>query len=174
MNWQEDMAGERPELEQALKHFKASMDAWSDAALSRPRTVTQAAVRRTWRMAASWALGCVLVTGSLAGAVHEIVHRQELARIAAQKAAQKIADERAAAARVAAQPAGVQPVDMLPVGAQSGKKTPAVTVQKAGAAQDSASTQDQDLLASVDSDISRQVPAAMEPLAQLMDESGTQ
>jgi hypothetical protein len=36
----------------------------------------------------------------------------------------------------------------------------------------SAVTKDQDLLATVDSDVSREVPAAMEPLAQLMDEDG--
>ena len=35
-----------------------------------------------------------------------------------------------------------------------------------------AATKDQDLLATVDSDVSREVPAAMEPLAQLMDEDG--
>jgi len=33
-------------------------------------------------------------------------------------------------------------------------------------------TTDQDLLATVDSDVSREVPAAMEPLAQMMDEDG--
>ena len=33
---------------------------------------------------------------------------------------------------------------------------------------------DEDLLATVDSDISREVPAAMEPLAQLMDEDAAQ
>ena len=61
MNWQQDRLGKNPEmdlelepeLDQALKHFKASVDAWSDAEYSRPRTVTQAAVRHTWRMAAS-------------------------------------------------------------------------------------------------------------------------
>jgi hypothetical protein len=35
-------------------------------------------------------------------------------------------------------------------------------------------TSDEDLLATVDSDISRDVPAAMEPLAQLMDENAAQ
>jgi len=176
MNWQQDRSGEipriEPEVEQALKHFKASMDAWSDAALSRPRTATHAAVRPAaagWRMAASWALGCVVVMGSLAGAVHEIVHRQEMARIAAQKTAQKTAEERTAAPQVTAQPAGVQPVS-----AQSDKKTPADTMRKVSAAQDSASAQDENLLASVDSDVSRGVPAAMEPLAALMDDNETQ
>ena len=173
MNWEQDRSGESPqmdlELEQALKHFKASMDAWSGAAYSRPRTATQAAVRHTWRMAASWALGCVVVMGSLAGAVHVVVHRQEMARIAAQKAAQKAAEERTAAAQVTAQPTSAQPTST-----QSGKKTPAATVRKVSAAQDSAQAQDEELLASVDSDVSREVPAAMEPLAQLMDDNGTQ
>jgi hypothetical protein len=36
-----------------------------------------------------------------------------------------------------------------------------------------AATDDQDLLAAVDSDVSQQTPAAMEPLAQLMNSSGT-
>jgi hypothetical protein len=33
--------------------------------------------------------------------------------------------------------------------------------------------EDESLLATVDSDVSRSVPAAMEPLAQLMDDNGT-
>jgi uncharacterized protein HemX len=37
-----------------------------------------------------------------------------------------------------------------------------------------ASTEDEDLFAKVDSDVSREVPSAMEPLAQLMSESETQ
>ncbi|MGD0345407.1 MAG: hypothetical protein ABSA85_01555 [Terracidiphilus sp.] len=167
MNWQQDMAGESQELEQALKHFKASMDAWSDAAYSRPRTAAKLAVRPAaagWRMAASWALGCLLAAGSLAGGVHEIYHRQELARIAAQKAAQQAAEQRAAAARVTVQPSSVQ----------QEKKTAAATTRKVSATQDYAGAQDDDLLASVDSDVSRDVPAAMEPLAQLMDDNGTQ
>jgi uncharacterized ferredoxin-like protein len=67
------------------------------------------------------------------------------------------------------------------VSAQSDPKTPAATVRKVGVgtedsarSQDSARGQDDNLLAAVDSDVSRQVPAAMEPLAQLMDDNGTQ
>ena len=48
----------------------------------------------------------------------------------------------------------------------------AASLQQA-AAQDLATQTDQDLLATVDSDISRAVPAAMEPLAQMMDEKQT-
>lgn len=177
MRREQDWSGENPqmdmepdlELAQALKHFKASMDAWSYAALSQPRTATRLAVRHNWRMVAAWALGSLLVMGSLAGTVREIYQRQEMARIATQKAAQKAAEERAAATRVTAQPASAQPIS-----AQSDKKTPAATTRKADATMDSAEAQDEDLLASVDSDVSRQVPAAMEPLAQLMDDNNTQ
>jgi len=169
MNWQQDRSGESPELEQALKHFKASMDAWSDAAYSRPRTAAPSAVRRTWRLATGWALGCVVVLGSLASGVHEIVHRQEMARIQAQKAAQQAQEQQAAERRAAL------PVSAQSVSAPSDKKAPTATVRKVSTgAQDNASAQDDELLASVDSDVSREVPAAMEPLAALMDDSGTQ
>jgi hypothetical protein len=133
----ENWAGENedPVVAQALKNFKASVDAWSEAAMSRPRTVK--VVRHTWRLAAGWALGCVVAAGSLTGGLYERHHRQEMARTAA---AQKAAEQKQAATQSAA----------------SG-----------------ALSEDQDLLATVDSDISREVPAAMEPLAQLMDENGT-
>ncbi len=40
MNFRDKLAGEMddPVLTQALKNFKASVDAWSDAAYSRPRS----------------------------------------------------------------------------------------------------------------------------------------
>jgi hypothetical protein len=134
MSWNNRLAGEDdPEVARALRDFKASVDAWSDVAWNRPRTVK--AARRSWRMAAGWALGCVVAAGTVAGAAYERQHRQEIARIAAARAA----------AQRAAQ-------------------------QKLAAEQELASQTDQDLLANVDNDISRAVPAAMEPLAQLMDE----
>ncbi|MGH9563514.1 MAG: hypothetical protein ACRD3S_18840, partial [Terracidiphilus sp.] len=148
----EDMAGEKPEVEQALKHFKASMDAWSDAAMSRPRTLANGVVRRSWRPAAGWALGSLLAAGSLTIGVHEIVHRQEMTKLAALEAARKAAGQRAAAERISAQAQNPAPAEVKP----------------------EVGTKDEDLLASVDQDVSRQVPAAMEPLAQLMEDSGAQ
>ena len=141
MNWEQDKSAESPqmdmepdmELAQALRHFKTSMDAWSEHAMSRPRTAAKVAVRHSWRMVAAWALGCLLAAGSLAGAGHEIYRRQELAKVAAQKAAQKAAAERAAAARATAQPTSTQPET----------KAPAATARKVSiGAQDSARSQD--------------------------------
>jgi hypothetical protein len=121
------------ELEQALKNFKSSMHAWSDAMYSRPRTVTREVRVRSWRLAAGWALGCVLVAGSLSGGLLERHHRQEAARIAAQQRA--------------------------------------VELQRQLHQKQTAMVPDEVLLADVDSDVSRQVPSAMEPLAQMMDET---
>lgn len=48
-----------------------------------------------------------------------------------------------------------------------------VAEQQRLAAQERAREEEEDLLAEVDSDVSREVPSAMEPLAQLMAEDGT-
>ncbi len=135
----------------ALKHFKASVDAWSEASYSRPRTVERTA-QRTWRLAAGWALGCLLAAGSLSGTLYERHVRRESARIAAIKAA----EQKAALERKAAE----QPVAIT----TNNKRQPATIKSPAG--------ENEDLLATVDSDVSRQVPAAMEPLAQMMESNG--
>ncbi len=140
-----------PVVAGALKHFKASVDAWSEAAYSRPRTAS-VETRHSWRLAASWALGCLLAAGSLAGALYERHERQESARVAAIKATeQKAALEHKAA---------VQPVAVK------------VDAVKHPVAIKRATDEDENLLATVDSDVSRQVPSAMEPLAQMMESDG--
>ena len=123
------------ELRQALVNFRLSVHAWSDAELSRPRTIAHGVQRRSWRLAASVALGCTLVAGSVSGGFYERHQRHEAARIAAE-------------ARAAEQ-------------------------QKLVAAE-KARQDEEDLLAKVDSDVSRETPSAMEPLAQLMAEDEVQ
>ena len=119
-----------PGLQEALRDFRLSVHAWSDAAYSRPRSVGAVAPRRTaWRRASAWALGCVLAVGVASGGMYERHHQQELARVAAVREAEH---------------------------------------QRELAEQHARETED--LLAKVDRDISRQVPNAMEPLAQLMAE----
>jgi hypothetical protein len=117
------------ELDEALSNFKASVCAWSDAEYASPRTAERTVRHRSWRLAAGWALGCVLVAGSVSGGVHERHQRQEQARIAA---AQEAARQRVAAEQRA--------------------------------------KDEEELLAKVDSEVSQEVPSAMEPLAQLMAE----
>jgi predicted nucleic acid-binding Zn ribbon protein len=127
---------EDAEFEEALKNFKSSVHAWSDAAYSRPRTVAREVRVRSWRLAAGWALGCVLVAGSVSGGLMERHHRAELARIAAQQRA-------------------VEQARQLQQQQARAKIT------------------DEVLLADVDSAVSRQVPDAMEPLAQMMADDET-
>ncbi len=124
-------AAEDVELEQALKDFKLSVHAWSDAALSRPWTVAHEVRRWSWRLAAGWALGCVLVAGSVSGGLLERQHQKEQARVADQE---READR------------------------QTQLKEQHARAQ----------VSDETLLADVDSDVSRQVPSALEPLAQMM------
>lgn len=118
------------ELEQALKNFRSSVHAWSESAYGQPHMPVRV-YRTSWRVAAGWALGCVLAAGSLTGGLYERHHRQELAKIAA---AQEVAR------------------------------------QQKLAAEERARVENEDLLAKVDSDVSREVPSAMEPLAQMMAE----
>jgi hypothetical protein len=118
------------ELEQALKHFKSSLHAWSEAEFSRPRTWTPEVRHRSWRLALGWAMGCALVVGSVSGGLLERQHKLEVAKIAAQQ--------------------------------QAAER------QKQLLEQQAVKETDEALLAGVDSDISRGVPSAMEPLAQMM------
>lgn len=112
-------------LEQALRDFRSSVLAWSEAEYNQPHKPVKV-YTTSWRVAASWALGSVLAIGSVGGGLYERHHLKEQAKIAAAEAArqQRLLDEQ--------------------------------------------SKESEDLLARVDSDVSREVPSAMEPLAQLM------
>ena len=116
-------------LDRALSDFRSSVHAWSDAVYNRPRPITAVSRRAVWRKAAAWSLGSMLVIGAAGGGVLEIRHRQDAARVAAAREAQRqsaLAEEREREAEKE--------------------------------------------LAKVDTDVAREVPNAMEPLAQLMTE----
>ena len=115
-------------LEAALRNFKLSVDAWSEAAYS-TRRIPQSAPRRNWRPAAAWALGCALVASSVSGVVYQRHEKQVKA-----------------------------------------KQDLAKLVEQQKQAADLQAVNEEDLLASVDSDVSRQVPSAMEPLAQMAED----
>ena len=125
--------GPDPEMEQALRDFRSSVHAWSNAVYQRPRLVEVAPRRMAWRKAAVWALGSVLVAGGVGGGLLEYQHRQEQARIAAAREAEhqrQLQEERAREAELE--------------------------------------------LAQVDREVSREVPDALEPLAQFMTSSESQ
>jgi len=118
-----------PELRETLDNFKASVDAWSEAMMSRPREVKTPA-RTNWGLVTKWALGCVVFAGTVSGGVIENHRLQEAAK--------------SEAARIAEQ-------------------------QRQQAAQ--RAKEEEDLMAKVDSDIAREVPSALEPIASLMEDT---
>ncbi len=126
------------DLEHALCNFRASVHAWSEAELSRPRLLP-AAHRHSWRFAAAWALGCLIAAGSLTAGLYQ--HRRSQLAAGSPRLPQMRQQQ-------------IQP--------------------RAPIAGEQAAQGDEGLMAKVDSDVSRPVPSAMEPLAQLMDESADQ
>jgi hypothetical protein len=129
------------EMEKILGDLRSSVHAWSDAAYSRPRRIS-AAEGRLWRRALGWALGCLLVAGGVFGGVY--AHQKESAPLATAHA-------------VTPQPVRIQ-------------GAPVVNTVVTPVAEQQADRDADALMAKVDSDVSRQVPAAMEPLAQLLAE----
>ena len=118
-----------PEVREALGHFKASVDGWTEAMMSRPREVKSPA-RTNWSRVTKWALGCVVFAGTVSGGIYENHRQLESARIEA--------------ARIAEQ--------QRELAAQRAKE-------------------EEDLMAKVDSDVAREVPSALEPLASLMEDT---
>ena len=141
-----------PVLKQALGDFKASVHAWSEAEFARPRTV-HAEAHGLKRVALGWSLAGVLLAGGVTGVVMFSHHGHQDPAVATVQGTQSPRQQ----AADAGQPATVQEA-AHPVSAT------------AAARQES---QDEELLASVDSAVSRTVPSAMDPLVDLGTESGT-
>lgn len=122
-----------PALREALGNFKASIDAWSEATMSRPREVK---ARTNWGLLTKWALGTAVFVGTVSGGVYQNFRQQESAKAETERIA---GQQRQQAA------------------------------EQAKDHQDSAMNEEE-LMAKVDSDISREVPSALEPMASLMDD----
>ena len=136
MSFGKDSTNDEPHsdaaLERTLRDFRLSVHALSEAAYSQPHKPVKV-YTTSWRVTASWALGCVLAVCSVAGGVYERHQQKEQAEISA-----------------AAEAARQQKLE------------------------DQKRVESEDLLAKVDNDVSRDVPTAMEPLAQLMSEDAEQ
>jgi len=130
-----------PEVKRALGNFKASVDAWCESAAS-AKSAEAAMSRPRAQIAVThgWRRAAAWALGCAVAA------SSLTGAVYERHHRQELA--RIAAARIAAQKA-------------AGTKLAAM--------QQSANETDQDLLANVDNDISRAVPAAMEPLTQMMD-----
>ena len=87
-------------MEDALRNFRSSIHAWSEAEFVRPRAVLHPEHRRAWRRATAWALGCVLAAGTLSAGLYDHHSHDRLARtVAQQMIAQRMAAQRAAGQR---------------------------------------------------------------------------
>jgi hypothetical protein len=124
----EDPEKLEPELREALGDFKLSVDAWSEAMISRPREA-KAPLRANWSAVTKWALGCVVFAGTVSGGVYQNHKQVQAAKFEAARIAEQ--QREMEAARVA-------------------------------------KVNEEDLMANIDSDVARQVPSALQPLANLM------
>jgi hypothetical protein len=71
-----------PEVREALGNFKLSVDAWSEAMMSRPREA-KAQATTNWSAVMKWALGCVVFAGTVSGGVYQNHRQLEVAKIEA-------------------------------------------------------------------------------------------
>lgn len=138
---QDELAAIESELRQTLDCFRENVQAWSEVAGRQPRSLASAS-SAGWRRALGWAVGCVVVVAG-AGGVVRIQRHAPSAVIAPQMAMSEKAVE--------AEPA--QPLPQSVPGP--------VRVERARQ-----QVPQEDLLAKVDSDVSRQIPEVLEPLAQ--------
>jgi hypothetical protein len=129
-----------PELYEALRDFRLSVCAWSEAAMNRPRAVMETGRRWSWQLATVLVLVCMLIAGGVSDGIYRHLHRQLTASLEQPQQEMRIDA-----------PHAVEPA--RPVVVQRNRP---------------AHEEEEDLLAKVDSDVSREVPVAMEPLAQLM------
>jgi len=77
-----------PDLREALGNFKASVDAWSDAMMSRPREAN-APARTNWSAVTKWALGCVVFAGTVSGGLYQNHKQVEAAKVEAARIAEQ-------------------------------------------------------------------------------------
>lgn len=157
-----------PELRAALEHFRQNVDAWSEAVAARPRTVTPAARMLHWRLALGTALGCLLTAASVTAL---ITHRH-----GAEQARQTVVHRPAASV----EPVAAQTPAMKDEQAEAAARDQ-IDVENLLASQESQDEQsagqvsnDEQLLAAVDTDLKQQIPRVMEPLAQLGEDSAAQ
>jgi hypothetical protein len=136
----EELKGD-PALEEALTNFRTSVHAWSDAAYSRQRSFVVTGARVVRQRSWRQATGWAMASLLVAVGLSGGFYEHH----------HRLEMAKIAAARAAEQQKLASEQQSL-VGE---KKTP---------------DDEEDLLAKVDSDVSREVPSAMEPLAQMMND----
>jgi hypothetical protein len=168
-----------PELAETLRNFKSGMDAWSQASVEAPRPVAHSG--RTlrsvvWRLAMGTALGCLLIVTLTLALMRPGRHEQ-----AGQTASGRGRTERSAV--VSAQQSSSAPA--APVAVTPGGNRLVEAARELADVQELLAREDMldalmgedisnndELLAAVGNDVARQVPRAMEAMAQLASAGG--
>jgi len=177
MSWKADKTGEPvlgPELEQALGDYRASVRAWSEAEYARPRQAAASRRELSWRLALSGALSLVLAAGTVGG-IYLYQRGPEQSK-------------RPAGAHSAAGAGEKKTVEMQAETVASDESRIKLAAEDVASVQEYLANEDghawqdgqttaeaqpeEELLAGISSDLERQVPRAMEPLAQMMSEAG--
>lgn len=96
----DELQPREPELREALSNFKSSVTAWSDAMMSRPRTLPEPS-RVNWQLMTKWALGCAVFLGTVSGGLYQNHRQDEAAKAAAVAAAQAAEQQRILAVQIA-------------------------------------------------------------------------
>ena len=159
----EEIEGEN-ELRELLGDLKLSIDAWSESSYHRPRVAQAKAAGLRWQMALSGAVGLLTVaavaTVSLQGG-HRPMRASQPAVVQA-----PATSANPETAKTTAQDAAVAEIEARIPGI---KRIPA-SIPTLGQMVSSPQREEEDLLARVDSEVARETPSAMEPLARLMAE----
>ena len=181
MNQQDPTLELEPELRQALADFRQGVDSWADAVAASPQTIRHTSPRLGWRLAigsavAVLALGMTTFVGLT---LHRAGGHGATARmgLAGQPAASSPAGTEAGVQ--VAGPAMKNTDEARLVAA--GRDVAAIEEQMAASESgDEASSADQtmssdaQLMATVSNDLVRRVPSAMEPLAELGENSSAE
>ena len=142
MNYDEKNQDTDSQVQDALRHFRASVHGWSEQEFGRARTVRRSRWDAMWRMAVnpvlSWTMVGLVAAASVAVPV-SVHHEREVA-----------AERRLA----------VEQIEQ-----QQRAATEAAKLQAASA------INDDELMSHVDSDVAQAAPDAMEPLASLMSDT---
>lgn len=155
---------EDPQVDAALRSFRASVRAWSDQEFGRTRVVRAA---RPWYLRVfDYSYGNPVVSGALAVmlvavavSVPVVMHQDHEAVVARRQAA---GQSSAQAAHAAQQQDAVAPESSHTAVTADNQAEDAQT------AEEKTETEDDKLMSDVDSDIAQETPDAMQPLAQMM------
>lgn len=140
------------ELKQTLGDFKSSVHAWSEAEFLRPRTEHATVSHRGLKLALGWSLAGMLLAAGMTGVVYRAYERQP---------------DRQAAITPKTVPAQATPQQKAAPEPDEARKREPIARRAASQAPE------EDLLASVDSAVSRTVPSAMDPLLYMSEDNGT-